>query len=57
MPETGAALAAEYGHADLVAGNNVYAHIPDLVGFTAGLADCWSSRTGWSRWSSRTCCG
>ncbi|MDP9797352.1 hypothetical protein J2S43_005864 [Catenuloplanes nepalensis] len=36
--ETGAALAARYGRADLVAGNNVYAHIPDLVGFSAGLA-------------------
>ncbi|MDR7281116.1 class I SAM-dependent methyltransferase [Catenuloplanes atrovinosus] len=36
--ETGAALAERYGRADLVAGNNVYAHIPDLVGFTAGLA-------------------
>jgi SAM-dependent methyltransferase len=36
--ETGAALAAEFGRADLVAGNNVYAHVPDLVGFTAGLA-------------------
>ena len=36
--ETGAALAGEYGRADLVAGNNVYAHVPDLVGFTAGLA-------------------
>ncbi len=38
-PETGAALAAEFGRADLVAGNNVYAHVPDLVGFTAGLAE------------------
>jgi SAM-dependent methyltransferase len=36
--ETGAELAARYGRADLVAGNNVYAHVPDLVGFTAGLA-------------------
>jgi SAM-dependent methyltransferase len=36
--ETGATLAAEFGRADLVAGNNVYAHVPDLVGFTAGLA-------------------
>ena len=36
--ETGAELAERYGKADLVAGNNVYAHIPDLVGFTAGLA-------------------
>ncbi|MDR7324704.1 hypothetical protein J2S44_004954 [Catenuloplanes niger] len=36
--DTGAALAERYGRADLVAGNNVYAHIPDLVGFSAGLA-------------------
>ncbi|HCT75979.1 MAG TPA: SAM-dependent methyltransferase [Micromonosporaceae bacterium] len=36
--ETGAALAEQYGRADLVAANNVYAHIPDLIGFTAGLA-------------------
>jgi len=36
--ETGAAVAAKYGRADLVAANNVYAHVPDLVGFTAGLA-------------------
>jgi SAM-dependent methyltransferase len=35
---TGAELAASYGRADLVVGNNVYAHVPDLVGFTAGLA-------------------
>jgi len=37
-PETGAAVAAKYGKADLVAGNNVYAHVPDIVGFSAGLA-------------------
>jgi SAM-dependent methyltransferase len=36
--ETGAALADRFGRADLVVGNNVYAHVPDLVGFTAGLA-------------------
>lgn len=36
--ETGTALAAEYGHADLVAANNVFAHIPDIVGFSKGLA-------------------
>jgi len=36
--DTGAALAERFGRADLVAGNNVYAHIPDLVGFSAGLA-------------------
>jgi SAM-dependent methyltransferase len=37
-PETGAELAERYGRADLVVGNNVYAHVPDLRGFTAGLA-------------------
>ena len=36
-PDTGAAVAAEYGQADLVAGNNVFAHVPDIRGFTAGL--------------------
>jgi len=35
---TGAAVAAKYGRADLVAGNNVYAHVPDIRDFTAGLA-------------------
>lgn len=37
--ESGAELAARYGKADLVAANNVYAHIPDLIGFTQGLAE------------------
>src|SRR5262245_17630726 len=37
-PQTGAEVAATYGRADLVAANNVYAHVPDLRGFTAGLA-------------------
>jgi hypothetical protein len=36
-PETGAAVRAEHGPADLVVANNVYAHIPDVVGFTRGL--------------------
>jgi SAM-dependent methyltransferase len=36
--ETGAEVAQRYGQADLVAANNVYAHIPDIRGFTAGLA-------------------
>ena len=31
-------MAAKYGKADLVAGNNVYAHVPDIRDFTAGLA-------------------
>jgi 2-polyprenyl-3-methyl-5-hydroxy-6-metoxy-1,4-benzoquinol methylase len=34
---TGAALAAEYGQADLVVANNVFAHVPDIRGFAAGL--------------------
>jgi 2-polyprenyl-3-methyl-5-hydroxy-6-metoxy-1,4-benzoquinol methylase len=36
-PETGAAIARRYGKADLVAGNNVFAHVPDIRGFAAGL--------------------
>jgi hypothetical protein len=36
-PESGAQVRAERGPADLVAANNVYAHIPDVVGFTKGL--------------------
>jgi SAM-dependent methyltransferase len=35
--ETGPAIAAEHGHADLVAANNVFAHVPDIRGFAAGL--------------------
>jgi hypothetical protein len=36
-PDTGAAIAADYGRADLVAANNVFAHVPDIRGFAAGL--------------------
>ncbi|GII30600.1 class I SAM-dependent methyltransferase [Planotetraspora mira] len=36
-PETGASVRAEHGPADLVVANNVYAHIPDVIGFTQGL--------------------
>ena len=36
-PATGAAVRAEHGPADLVVANNVYAHIPDVIGFTRGL--------------------
>jgi SAM-dependent methyltransferase len=35
--ETGEEIAAKYGRADLVAGNNVFAHVPDIRGFAAGL--------------------
>ena len=30
-------IAAEHGHADLIVGNNVLAHVPDLKGFVKGL--------------------
>ncbi|RSM84315.1 SAM-dependent methyltransferase [Kibdelosporangium aridum] len=36
---TGASVRAEHGPADLVVANNVYAHIPDIQGFTAGLRE------------------
>lgn len=35
--DSGAQIAATYGQADLVAGNNVFAHVPDIRGFAAGL--------------------
>jgi hypothetical protein len=35
--ESGAEIAADHGQADLVAGNNVFAHTPDIRGFAAGL--------------------
>ena len=34
---TGREIAEQYGRADLVAGNNVFAHVPDIRGFAAGL--------------------
>ena len=36
--DTAPALAARYGPADLMAANNVLAHVPDLRGFVAGFA-------------------
>jgi SAM-dependent methyltransferase len=36
-PVTGAQLADRYGRADLVVANNVFAHVPDIRGFAAGL--------------------
>ncbi len=35
--QTGERIAAKYGQADLVAANNVFAHVPDIRGFAAGL--------------------
>lgn len=36
-PATGRELAGRYGRADLVVANNVFAHVPDITGFAAGL--------------------
>ena len=36
-PETGREIAERHGRAALVAGNNVFAHVPDIKGFAAGL--------------------
>src|SRR6516162_8805253 len=36
-PETGQEIAEQHGRADLVAANNVFAHVPDIRGFAAGL--------------------
>jgi SAM-dependent methyltransferase len=36
-PETGLEIAECHGQADLVAGNNVFAHVPDIKGFAGGL--------------------
>jgi C-methyltransferase-like protein/methyltransferase family protein/putative zinc binding protein len=35
--DTGRAIADQHGQADLVAANNVFAHVPDIRGFAAGL--------------------
>jgi 2-polyprenyl-3-methyl-5-hydroxy-6-metoxy-1,4-benzoquinol methylase len=36
-PQTGQQIAGQHGQADLVAANNVFAHVPDIKGFAAGL--------------------
>ncbi len=36
-PETGEQIAQRHGQADLVAANNVFAHVPDIRGFAIGL--------------------
>ncbi len=45
-PQTGAEVRAVHGPADLVVANNVYAHIPDLIGFTRGLREL-VAEDGW----------
>lgn len=37
--QAGAAIAREHGRADLVAANNVFAHVPDIGDFAAGLRE------------------
>src|SRR5947199_1071696 len=34
--DTGRRIAEQHGRADLVAANNVFAHVPDILGFAAG---------------------
>ncbi len=36
-PQTGREIAGRHGRADLVVANNVFAHVPDILGFAAGL--------------------
>jgi hypothetical protein len=36
-PETAREVVREHGKADYVVANNVYAHVPDVIGFTEGL--------------------
>lgn len=45
-PSTGAAIAKQHGHADLVVANNVFAHVPDIRGFAQGLR-ALAKDTGW----------
>jgi SAM-dependent methyltransferase len=40
---TGRAIAAEHGKADLVAGNNVLAHVPDINDFVLGMRELLGS--------------
>ncbi|WP_123028240.1 class I SAM-dependent methyltransferase [Mycolicibacterium stellerae] len=43
---TASHIRSEHGPADLVIANNVYAHVPDLVGFTKAMRTLMSD-TGW----------
>ena len=46
--ETGAETVADrYGRADLVAGNNVYAHVPDIRRLQRRPGARWSKPTAW----------
>lgn len=45
-PTTASAVVAEHGVADVVIANNVFAHIPDVIGFGTGLRRLVSD-TGW----------
>jgi len=52
--QTARELAAEFGKPDLLLGNNVLAHVPDLNDFVAGMKPC-SLTAASSPWSSRIC--
>ena len=51
------ASSAPARHADLIVGNNVLAHVPDLNDFVAGLAVLLAPGRASSRSRCRTCCG
>ncbi len=42
--ESGAKIASQYGRADLVVANNVFAHVPDIVDFAKGLRELVSDQ-------------
>ena len=50
------ALGRAETQADLLLGNNVLAHVPDINDFVAGMAIAAARPAARSRWSSRTCC-
>ena len=54
--ETGTKVAGCHGPADLVAANNVFAHVPDIVDFATGLRALVADN-GRVTIEIRTCCG
>ena len=56
-PTSRPASPQEGRQADLLVANNVFAHVPDLNDFVAGMRAAARAPAAWSRSSSRTCCG
>ncbi len=55
--ETAGELAADFGKPDLLLGNNVLAHVPDLNDFVGGMKLLLEDPVASSPWSFHTCCG